>query len=79
MRCCRHGCEELPSTSSPGALSISVTPSPISSASKGWAAGGPINEDEVSYDWQKRNLKAALDKEPIEAIEENVIKTLKML
>ena len=42
-----------------------------------WAAGGPINEDEVSYDWQKRNLKAALDKEPIEAIEENVIKELK--
>ena len=43
-----------------------------------WAAGGPINEDEVSYDWQKRNLKTALDKEPIEAIEENVIKTLKI-
>ena len=31
-----------------------------------WAAGGPINEDEVSYDWQKRNLKQALDKEPID-------------
>ena len=31
-----------------------------------WAAGGPINEDEVSYDWQKRNLKAALDPEPID-------------
>ena len=31
-----------------------------------WAAGGPINEDEVSYDWQKRNLKSALDKEPID-------------
>ena len=35
--------------------------------------------DEKSYDWQKRNLKAALDKEPIEAIEENVVKTLKSL
>ena len=44
-----------------------------------WAAGGPINEDEVSYDWQKRNLKQALDKEPIEAIEENIIKVLKLL
>lgn len=44
-----------------------------------WAAGGPIKDDEKSYDWQKRNLKAALDKEPIEAIEENVIKTLKKL
>ena len=31
-----------------------------------WAAGGPINEDEVSYDWQKRNLKGALDPEPID-------------
>ena len=31
-----------------------------------WAAGGPIVEDEASYDWQKRNLKAALNKEPIE-------------
>ena len=31
-----------------------------------WAAGGPINEDEVSYDWQKRNLKQAIDTEPIE-------------
>ena len=31
-----------------------------------WAAGGPINEDKVSYDWQKRNLKAALDPEPID-------------
>ena len=31
-----------------------------------WAAGGPINEDEVSYNWQKRNLKAALDPEPID-------------
>ena len=31
-----------------------------------WAAGGPINEDEVSYDWQKRNLKVALDPEPID-------------
>jgi len=31
-----------------------------------WAAGGPINEDEASYDWQKRNLKSALDKEPID-------------
>ena len=37
-----------------------------------WAAGGPINDDEASYDWQKRNLKGALDKEPIEAIEENL-------
>ena len=60
-----------------------------------WAAGGPINEDEVSYDWQKRNLKVALDPEPIDpemykddtegddvvkkAIEENVIKALKVL
>ena len=44
-----------------------------------WAAGGPIADDEKSYDWQKRNLKAALDKEPIEAIEENVIKELKKL
>ena len=44
-----------------------------------WAAGGPIKDDEKSYDWQKRNLKDALDKEPIEAIEENVIKTLKSL
>ena len=44
-----------------------------------WAAGGPIKDDEASHDWQKRNLKAALDKEPIEAIEENVIKTLKSL
>ena len=44
-----------------------------------WAAGGPINDDEKSFDWQKRNLKQALDKEPIEAIEENVIKTLKSL
>ena len=31
-----------------------------------WAAGGPINRDEVSYDWQKRNLKIALDPEPID-------------
>jgi len=30
-----------------------------------WAAGGPISDDEKSYDWQKRNLKGALDKEPI--------------
>ena len=30
-----------------------------------WAAGGPIEDDEKSYDWQKRNLKAALNKEPI--------------
>ena len=37
-----------------------------------WAAGGPINDNKVSYDWQKRNLKVALDKEPIEAIEENL-------
>ena len=37
-----------------------------------WAAGGPINDNKVSYDWQKRNLKTALDKEPIEAIEENL-------
>ena len=44
-----------------------------------WAAGGPIKDDEKSYDWQKRNLKGALDKEPIEAIKENVIKTLKIL
>ena len=26
----------------------------------------PINEDEVSFDWQKRNLKQAIDKEPID-------------
>ena len=31
-----------------------------------WAAGGPIDKDNVSYDWQKRNLKAALDSEPID-------------
>jgi len=31
-----------------------------------WAAGGPINKDEDSFDWQKRNLKQALDKEPID-------------
>ena len=31
-----------------------------------WAAGGPISKDNVSYDWQKRNLKAALDPEPID-------------
>ena len=31
-----------------------------------WAAGGPINEDKDSYDWQKRNLKQAIDKEPID-------------
>ena len=31
-----------------------------------WAAGGPINEDEASYDWQKRNLKQAIDPEPID-------------
>jgi len=30
-----------------------------------WAAGGPIVDDEASYDWQKRNLKGALSKEPI--------------
>ena len=44
-----------------------------------WAAGGPIKDDEKSYDWQKRNLKAALDKEPIEAIEENIIRSLKTI
>ena len=31
-----------------------------------WAAGGPINKDSVSYDWQERNEKAALDPEPID-------------
>ena len=31
-----------------------------------WAAGGPINKDKDSYDWQKRNLKGALNKEPID-------------
>ena len=31
-----------------------------------WAAGGPIKEDEKSYEWQKRNLKAALDPDPID-------------
>ena len=30
-----------------------------------WAAGGPIKDDEASFDWQKRNLKSALDKDPI--------------
>ena len=35
-----------------------------------WAKGGPIDEDEASYDWQKRNLKAAIDPEPIEPPEE---------
>tara|TARA_R100001510_G_C7623886_1_gene184152 strand:- start:625 stop:1122 length:498 start_codon:yes stop_codon:yes gene_type:complete len=31
-----------------------------------WAAGGPIKEDEDSYEWQQRNLKAALDPTPID-------------
>ena len=31
-----------------------------------WAAGGPINKDKDSYDWQKRNLKGALNPEPID-------------
>jgi len=31
-----------------------------------WAAGGPINKDSVSYDWQERNEKAALNPEPID-------------
>ena len=31
-----------------------------------WAAGGPIDKDKDSYEWQKRNLKAALDPEPID-------------
>ena len=31
-----------------------------------WAAGGPINKDIDSYDWQKRNLKAALNPNPID-------------
>tara|TARA_B100000963_G_scaffold351475_1_gene363092 strand:+ start:386 stop:934 length:549 start_codon:yes stop_codon:yes gene_type:complete len=35
-----------------------------------WAAGGPINKDEDSYDWQKRNLKAALNPDPIQTEEE---------
>jgi len=30
-----------------------------------WAAGGPIEDDNASYDWQKRNLKGALSTEPI--------------
>jgi len=30
-----------------------------------WAAGGPITENEDSYEWQKRNLKASLSKNPI--------------
>ena len=30
-----------------------------------WAAGGPIKDDEASYNWQKRNLKGALSTEPI--------------
>jgi len=35
-----------------------------------WAAGGPINKDKDSYDWQRRNLKAALNPEPIQSEEE---------
>tara|TARA_R110002050_G_scaffold152092_2_gene279402 strand:- start:72 stop:572 length:501 start_codon:yes stop_codon:yes gene_type:complete len=31
-----------------------------------WAAGGPIKMDSVSYDWQERNEKQALDPEPID-------------
>ena len=31
-----------------------------------WAAGGPIDKNKDSYEWQKRNLKAALDPEPID-------------
>ena len=31
-----------------------------------WAAGGPIKEDEKSFEWQKRNLKVALDPDPID-------------
>ena len=31
-----------------------------------WAAGGPISMDSVSYDWQERNKKQALDPEPID-------------
>ena len=31
-----------------------------------WAAGGPIGMDSVSYDWQERNKKQALDLEPID-------------
>ena len=31
-----------------------------------WAAGGPIGMDSVSYDWQERNKKKALDLEPID-------------
>ena len=31
-----------------------------------WAAGGPIKDDGKSYNWQKRNLKGALTKQPIE-------------
>ena len=31
-----------------------------------WAAGGPINKDEKSFEWQKRNLKVALDPDPID-------------
>ena len=31
-----------------------------------WAAGGPISDNEKSFEWQKRNLKAALDPDPID-------------
>ena len=31
-----------------------------------WATGGPIKMDGVSYDWQERNEKQALDPEPID-------------
>jgi len=31
-----------------------------------WAAGGPINKDSVSYEWQERNSEAALNPEPID-------------
>jgi len=31
-----------------------------------WAAGGPITEDEVSYEWQARNLEAAGNPNPIQ-------------
>jgi hypothetical protein len=31
-----------------------------------WAAGGPINKDSVSYEWQEKNEKAALNPEPID-------------
>lgn len=30
-----------------------------------WAAGGPIDKDKVSYEWQDKNQDAAMNKNPI--------------